>query len=103
MAIAENHDDRFDIAEVKRASVRFKGALQAEWQQLQQGQRAVVSEVGHSAEAMVENFSIMLQPLDQAVAALPKVDFALSYKDQTLRGNSSTGFFTPLKVSNWEH
>ena len=103
MAIAENLNDRFDIAEVKRASVRFKGALQAEWQQLQQGQRTIASEVGQAAEAMVDNFSIMMQPLDRAVAALPRVDFALSYKDKTLRGNSSTGFFTPLKVSNWEH
>ena len=64
---------------------------------------AIGSELGQAAEAMVDNFSITMQPLDRAVAALPRVDFALSYKDQTLRGNNSTGFFTPLKVSNWEH
>ncbi len=90
--------DRFDIAEVKRASVRFKGALQAEWQEMQK--------VGFTPVDTADfvDFSQPINPaVDLAVAALPRVNFSLSYKDESLRGNSSTGFFGPLKVSNWEH
>lgn len=97
--------DRFDIAEVKRASVRFKGALQAEWQheQTQLGQKNADADNGAFAGAARFTINFDAPEADKAVKALPRVDFSLSYKDQTLRGNSSTGFFSPLKVSNWEH
>jgi len=92
-------DNRFDIAEVKRASVRFKGALQAEWQEMQKFGSAPA---GDSADFV--DFKRPIDPAkDLAVAALPRVNFSLSYKDESLRGNSSTGFFGPLKISNWEH
>ncbi len=96
--------DRFDIAEVKRASVRFKGALQAEWQseQNQLGQKGT-SDAAESGSFAAGNKLTINFEADQAVKALPRVDFSLSYKDQTLRGNSSNGFFSPLKISNWEH
>jgi len=82
--------EAFDIAEVKRASVRFKGALQAEWQET-----IAAAKDGQSLNAPVAPIA-----MSQATRALPTVNFALKYSSHQVASNDSAER-SPLHVANW--
>lgn len=87
----------FDIAEVKRASVRFKGALQAEWQE--------AIEAAKDGQALAPTASITSRmqsqaSLNAASRALPTLNLGLKYSNHNSGGHGLENL-SPLKVSNW--
>lgn len=82
--------EAFDIAEVKRASVRFKGALQAEWQETIKAARD-----GQSLTAPPAQLT-----MSPATRALPTVNFALKYSSHQV-SSADSAERSPLHVANW--
>lgn len=87
----------FDIAEVKRASVRFKGALQAEWQEaIEAAKDGQTLAPTASTAARTQNEA----SLSAANRALPTLNLGLKYSNHN-SGSHVLENLSPLKVSNW--
>lgn len=84
--------EAFDIAEVKRASVRFKGALQAEWQDTIQAAK--------EGQSLSIQAPVTALQADAAARVLPNVNFALKY-DVLKHETTEFTAHSPLQVSNW--
>lgn len=82
--------EAFDISEVKRASVRFKGALQAEWQET-----IKAAKDGQSLTAPTAQLT-----MSAATRALPTVNFALKYSSHQV-SSADCAERSPLHVANW--
>jgi hypothetical protein len=74
--------ETFDIADLKRSSVRMKGALQAEWQEENKAK-------GPTADGNLDLGAVDLFD-DQSRAFLPRIDLTLK-----LNGNFKTVSYVP--------
>jgi hypothetical protein len=96
--------ENFDIADLKRSSVKMKGALQAEWQE-------VIKAGSATAESHVELTGLELVD-DQSRAFLPRIDLTLMLKGNganvgysyvpslsNLQGQGAPLAFNPLAIS----
>ncbi|MBU6453040.1 MAG: hypothetical protein KGS72_14745 [Cyanobacteria bacterium REEB67] len=96
--------ENFDIADLKRSSVKMKGALQAEWQE-------VIKAGSSASEGNVELTGLELVD-DQSRAFLPRIDLSLMLKGNSgsagysyvpslsnLQGQSAPLAFNPLSIS----
>jgi hypothetical protein len=96
--------ESFDIADLKRSSVKMKGALQAEWQE-------VIKEKGPANDSYTDLDTIDFND-DQTRAFLPRIDLTLkligNFKNvsyvpslSNLQGqsNNTVATYSPLTIS----
>ena len=98
--------ESFDIADLKRSSVKMKGALQAEWQE-------EIMVKGPAADSCTDLVTLDFND-DQSRAFLPRIDLTLklngNFKNvsyvpslSSLKGQDPNQFanFSPLGISQW--